>query len=150
VMNPGDPLSAADLGFTPPEGTFKVQNGSFVINTVDKTTGQEMFHKNNVIKPGMIGMRGAWISGGVEWNSGPQGHTVTIVSPVDALVTENLDGSATLEVSNLEKTLRTRWTVRVTLHPGRAYLDEQIRIFNPVDAVNPYYFWKTEELEGGK
>jgi len=50
-------------------------------------------------------------------------------------------GSAYLEVSNLEKTLRTRWTVRVTLHPGRAYLDEQIRIFNPVDAVNPYYFW---------
>jgi len=60
---------------------------------------------------------------------------------VDALVGTNADGSAYLEVSNLEKTLRTRWTVRVTLHPGRAYLDEQIRIFNPVDAVNPYYFW---------
>jgi hypothetical protein len=44
-------------------------------------------------------------------------------------------------VSNLEQTLRTRWTVRVTLHPGKAYLDEQIRIANPVDAVNPYYFW---------
>jgi flagellar hook-associated protein 1 len=40
VLNPGDPLSAANLGFTPPEGTFKIQNGSFVINTVDKTTGQ--------------------------------------------------------------------------------------------------------------
>ncbi len=57
------------------------------------------------------------------------------------LVGTNKDGSAYLEVSNLEKTLRTRWTVRVTLHPGRAYLDEQIRIVNPVDAVNPYYFW---------
>jgi tetratricopeptide (TPR) repeat protein len=51
------------------------------------------------------------------------------------------DGSAYLEVGNLEKTLRTRWTVRVTLYPARAYLEEQIRITNPVDAVNPYYFW---------
>ncbi|HPC96859.1 MAG TPA: DUF5107 domain-containing protein [Sedimentisphaerales bacterium] len=115
--------------------------GGRLHSVFDKTTGAETFHLNNVIKPSMIAMRGAFISGGVEWNAGPQVHTVTILSPVDALVGTNADGSAYLEVSNLEKTLRTRWTVRVTLHPGRAYLDEQIRIFNPVDAVNPYYFW---------
>jgi tetratricopeptide (TPR) repeat protein len=107
----------------------------------DKTEGKEMFHLNNVIKPGMIAMRGAFISGGVEWNAGPQVHTVTILSPVDALVVENADGSAYLEVNNLEKTQRTQWTVRVTLHPGKAYLDEKIRIFNPTDAISPYYFW---------
>jgi len=115
--------------------------GGRLHSVLDKTTGKETFHRNNVIKPGMIAMRGAFISGGVEWNAGPQVHTVTILSPVDALVGMNPDGSAYLEVNNLEKTLRTQWTVRVTLHPGRAYLDEQIRIFNPVDAVNPYYFW---------
>ncbi len=115
--------------------------GGRLHSVLDKTTGCETFHLNNVIKPSMIAMRGAFISGGVEWNAGPQVHTVTIVSPVDALVGKNRDGSAYLEVSNLEKTLRTRWTVRVTLHPGKAYLDEQIRIFNPTDAINPYYFW---------
>ncbi len=115
--------------------------GGRLHSVLDKTTGEETFHLNNVIKPSMIAMRGAFISGGVEWNAGPQVHTVTIVSPVDALLGTNRDGSAYLEVSNLEKTLRTRWTVRVTLHPGKAYLDESIRIFNPVDAVNPYYFW---------
>ena len=115
--------------------------GGRLHSVFDKTEGKETFHLNNVIKPGMIAMRGAFISGGVEWNAGPQVHTVTILSPVDALVGTNEDGSAYLEVSNLEKTLRTRWTVRVTLHPGKAYLDESIRISNPVDAVNPYYFW---------
>ncbi len=115
--------------------------GGRLHSVLDKTQGKETFHLNNVIKPSMIAMRGAFISGGVEWNAGPQVHTVTILSPVDALVGTNADGSAYLEVSNLEKTLRTRWTVRVTLHPGRAYLDEQIRIANPVDAINPYYFW---------
>ncbi|GAI87071.1 unnamed protein product, partial [marine sediment metagenome] len=79
--------------------------------------------------------------GGVEWNAGPQVHTVTIVSPVDALIGRNSDGSVYIEVNNLEKSLRTQWTVRLTLHPGKAYLDEKIRIFNPTDAISPYYFW---------
>ncbi len=115
--------------------------GGRLHSVLDKTEGKEMFHYNSVIKPGMIAMRGAWISGGVEWNAGPQGHTVTILSPVNALIGRNADGSAYLEISNLEKTQRTRWTVRVTLHPGKAYLDERVRIFNPIDAISPYYFW---------
>jgi len=115
--------------------------GGRLHSVFDKTEGREMFHLNDVIKPGMIAMRGAWISGGVEWNAGPQGHTVTILSPVDALIGENKDGSAYLEINNLEKSQRTQWTVRVTLHSGKAYLDEQIRIFNPADAISPYYFW---------
>ena len=115
--------------------------GGRLHSVFDKTTNQEMFHLNRVIKPGMIAMRGAWISGGVEWNSGPHGHTVTIVSPVDAVAGRNADGSAFLEIANQEKIFRTRWTVRVTLHPGRAYLDEQIRIENPTDGMHPYYFW---------
>ena len=115
--------------------------GGRLHSVLDKTEGKEMFHLNRVIKPGMIAMRGAWISGGVEWNSGPHGHTVTVLSPVDALLGHNLDGSAYLEISNQEKILRTRWTVRVTLHPGKAYLDERIRIDNPTDGSHPYYFW---------
>jgi tetratricopeptide (TPR) repeat protein len=115
--------------------------GGRLHSVIDKTEGKQMFHFNKVIKPGMIAMRGAWISGGVEWNAGPQGHTVTILSPVDATIGRNADGSAYLEISNLEKSMRTHWTARVTLHPRKAYLDERICIFNPTDAINPYYFW---------
>ncbi|MBN2315204.1 MAG: DUF5107 domain-containing protein [Sedimentisphaerales bacterium] len=115
--------------------------GGRLHSVFDKTEGKETFHLNNVIKPGMIAMRGAFISGGVEWNAGPQVHTVTIVSPVDAILGQSPDGSSYIQVNNLEKSLRTQWTVRVTLHPGKAYLDERIRICNPIDAINPYYFW---------
>jgi tetratricopeptide (TPR) repeat protein len=115
--------------------------GGRLHSVLDKTKGQEMFHLNRVIKPSMIAMRGAFISGGVEWNTGPHGHTVTILSPVDVFHGENPDGSAFLEINNIEKIFRTRWTVRVTLHPGRAYLDERIRISNPTDGMHPYYFW---------
>ncbi len=115
--------------------------GGRLHSVLDKTQGKEMFHLNRVIKPGMIAMRGAWISGGVEWNTGPHGHTVNAVSPVNALTGKNPDGSAYLEISNTEQIFRTRWTVRVTLHPGRKYLDERIRIANPTDGMHPYYFW---------
>jgi len=115
--------------------------GGRLHSVLDKTQNKEMFHANGVIKPGMIAMRGAWISGGVEWNSGPHGHTVTILSPVNAATGRSRDGSAFLEISNTEQISRTRWTVRVTLHPGRAYLDERIRLENPTDGMHPYYFW---------
>ena len=115
--------------------------GGRLHSVLDKTRNQEMFHLNRVIKPGMIAMRGAWISGGVEWNSGPHGHTVTVLSPVNALTGRNPDGSCYLEISNCEQIFRTRWTVRVTLHPGRKYLDERISLYNPTDGTHPYYFW---------
>ncbi len=115
--------------------------GGRLHSVFDKTSNQEIFHKNEVIKPSMIAMRGGFISGGIEWNAGPQVHTVTILSPVDVFYAKNEDGSAYIEISNLEKSLRTKWTVRVTIHPGKALLDEDIRIYNPTDAMNPYYFW---------
>ncbi|MCX5771086.1 MAG: DUF5107 domain-containing protein [Candidatus Hydrogenedentes bacterium] len=115
--------------------------GGRIHSVLDKTTNEEMYHKNDVIKPALIAMRGAWISGGIEWNPGPHGHTVTIVSPVDVTTVKNPDGSAALAIANVEKMFRTRWTVRLTLHPGKAYLDEEIAIYNPNDAINPYYFW---------
>jgi len=43
--------------------------GGRLHSVLDKTTGAETFHLNNVIKPSMIAMRGAFISGGVEWNT---------------------------------------------------------------------------------
>lgn len=112
-----------------------------IYSVLDKTTGEEMFHTNRVVKPGLISMRGAWISGGIEWNTGPHGHSVTIVSPVNATTKKNEDRSVTLIVSNTEKIFRTKWTVHLTLRPGKAFLEEWIRIENPTYMVHPYYFW---------
>ena len=100
-----------------------------------------MFYNNRVIRPGLIALRGAWVSGGIEWNRGPQGHTVTSYSPVNVTGVQNGDGSATLVIGEVEQTFRTGWEVRLTLRPGAARLDQEIRIFNPTDLPYPYYFW---------
>ncbi len=115
--------------------------GGRIQSVYDKTTGEEMFYRNHVIRPGHIALRGAWVSGGIEWNRGPDGHTVTSFSPVDVQPVQNQDGSASLLIGNTEKNFRTGWQVTLTLHPGRKLLDERIRLFNPTDGVHSYYFW---------
>lgn len=117
------------------------QIGGRIHSVYDKTTNHEMFHLNDTIKPGLIAMRGAWISGGIEWNRGPQGHTVSSFSPCDVTSRVNNDGSASLIIGYIEANFRTRWDVVLTLHPGKAYLHEEISISNPTDGLHSYYFW---------
>ena len=42
--------------------------GGRIFSAMDKTNGYDFFYRQSVIKPSLIGMLGAWISGGVEWN----------------------------------------------------------------------------------
>ena len=91
--------------------------GGRLHSVYDKQNRQEMFYRNTVIKPGLIALRGAWISGGVEWNRGPQSHTVTSFSPVDVVSTEHEDGSASIVIGYTEMNFRTGWEVRLTLYP---------------------------------
>ncbi len=122
--------------------TFLPELGGKIHEVIDKTTGKPMFYVNSVIKPGLIGMCGAWVSGGVEWNTGPQGHTVSAMQPVDVVILpEARDGSRTVAIGETERIYGTKWTVLVTLRPGRAFIEERIRIYNPTDTVRPYYFW---------
>src|SRR5512136_2893546 len=121
---------------------FLPELGGKIHEVIDKTTGQPMFYVNHVIKPGLIGQCGAWTSGGVEWNTGPQGHTVSCMLPVEvkALPPER-DGARSVAIGETERIYGTKWTVVVTLRPGRSFIEERIRIYNPTEYVRPYYFW---------
>jgi len=122
--------------------TFLPELGGKIYDVLDKTTGQPMFYVNHVVKPGLIAQCGAWTSGGVEWNTGPQGHTVSCMVPVRVeILAPEKDGSQGVAVGETERIYGTKWTVIVRLRPGRSYLEERIRIYNPTDTVRPYYFW---------
>jgi tetratricopeptide (TPR) repeat protein len=122
--------------------TFLPELGGKVYEVLDKTTGKPVFYVNHVVKPGLIGQCGAWVSGGIEWNTGPAGHTVSCQQPVDVEVLPPApDGSRSVAVGETERIYRTKWTVVVTLRPGRSFLEETIRIYNPTETVRPYYFW---------
>jgi tetratricopeptide (TPR) repeat protein len=131
--------------------TFLPELGGRVHEVIDKTTSQPMFYVNHVIKPGLIGQCGAWISGGIEWNTGPQGHTVSCIQPVDVVILPpEKDGSRSVAVGETERIYGTKWTVVVTLRPGRSFIEERIRIYNPTEHVRPYYFWNCTAVPNTK
>jgi hypothetical protein len=41
--------------------------GGRLFSAVDKSNDYDFFYRQHVVKPALIGMLGAWISGGVEW-----------------------------------------------------------------------------------
>jgi len=109
--------------------------GGRLYYALDKTNGYQIVYKNGVVKPALIGMIGAWTSGGVEWNT-PHHHRATSNIKVDYRLVENEDGSKTVWVGEYEKRSQTRWLAGVSLEPGiaRARID-----FKSVN-VTPYSY----------
>ncbi|MCX6631773.1 MAG: DUF5107 domain-containing protein [Candidatus Solibacter sp.] len=109
--------------------------GGRIFEGLDKTNNYNFFYRQHVIKPALIGLLGAWISGGVEWNI-PHHHRASTFSPVQYSIEENADGSRTVWVGELEVRQRMRWAVGYTLRPGKAYLEASLRIVNRTPEVN--------------
>ncbi|NJK94355.1 MAG: DUF5107 domain-containing protein [Bacteroidales bacterium] len=106
----------------------------------DKTNGYDFIYRNTVIKPALIGMTGAWISGGVEWNV-PHHHRASTFMPVEYKTEEHADGSKTVWVGEYEKRSQTRWVVGISLYPGKSYVEASMRYINVTPVVNSFLFW---------
>jgi len=109
--------------------------GGRLFSAVDKTNGYEFVYHQHVIKPALIGLIGAWISGGIEWNI-PHHHRASTFLPVQSRVEANADGSKTVWVGELEVRQRMRWAVGYTLRPGRSDLECSVRILNRTPLEN--------------
>jgi len=103
--------------------------GGKIFTAVDKTNGYDFIYNQHVIKPALISLLGAWISGGIEWDL-PHHHRATSFLPMQYKVEENADGSKTVWIGELELRDRMEWTVGVTLHPGKSYLQASFRMMN--------------------
>lgn len=114
--------------------------GGRLFEAIDKTNNYHFVYRQHVIKPALIGLIGAWISGGIEWNI-PHHHRATTVLPVQHRIESNPDGSKTVWVGELEIRHRMRWAVGYTLHPGKAYLEARVRILNRTPVVQTMLCW---------
>ncbi|MEA1997122.1 MAG: DUF5107 domain-containing protein, partial [Gemmatimonadota bacterium] len=114
--------------------------GGRIFTALDKTNGYDLFYRQSVIKPGLIGVLGAWWSGGVEWNV-PHHHRTSTYLPVDYTLKENPDGSKTVWMGEIEISHRLKWMVGVTLHPGKSLLEVSARVINRTPLVQSFLFW---------
>ncbi len=108
----------------------------------DKIARRDVLYTNHVVKHGIVGIRGAWTSGGIEWNF-PDGHTVTTVSPVDYVTRLEPDGSATVTVGDTERIQRMQWAVTIRLRPLWKVVETEVTLNNRRDVPGRYWFWAT-------
>jgi tetratricopeptide (TPR) repeat protein len=114
--------------------------GGRVQMAYDKIAKRHFIYYNQVIKPALVGLCGPWISGGIEFNW-PQHHRPSTFSPVDFSIEEHADGSRTVWVSEVERMSRTKGMAGFTLHPGRAYLEIRVKLFNRTPLPQTFLWW---------
>uniref|UniRef100_UPI00321786C3 DUF5107 domain-containing protein n=1 Tax=uncultured Draconibacterium sp. TaxID=1573823 RepID=UPI00321786C3 len=121
--------------------------GGKVLGAIEKSTGEEFIYFNKVVKFRDIAMRGAWTSGGIEFNFGSIGHAPTTASPVNYLLKENTDGSVSCFVGAPDITSRTEWRVEIRLEPDKSYFETKAIWYNPSDLNSSLYNWMTASVD---
>ncbi len=124
------------------------EHGGHLLNFTDKATGFETFYRQHVIKPALIGMLGAWISGGVEWNF-PHHHRATTAMPIDWRFTANKDGTKTIWIGETELRHRLKWTIGLSLLPDRAVLRADNVFMNRQPWIESMIYWANVSVHCG-
>ncbi|QGY46648.1 DUF5107 domain-containing protein [Maribellus comscasis] len=114
--------------------------GGKLYYATDKTTDYNFVYKNNEVKPGNLGMTGAWVSGGIEWCV-LHHHRASTFLPVDYSTAENKDGSKTIFIGETEPRHGMHWTIGITAFPGKSYFEADVAIYNPTPFTNTFLFW---------
>ena len=116
--------------------------GGHVYQIFDKTLNRDIIYSNPVMKYAMVAIRGAWVSGGIEWNF-PDGHTLTTVAPIDYVIRTEPDGSAAVAVGDTERVQGMQWQVILRLRPGRRVLETEVTLNNRRPVPGRYWYWST-------
>jgi tetratricopeptide (TPR) repeat protein len=125
--------------------TFLPDLGGHLYTCVDKLSGRPMFHGNGSIKKGLISLRGAWVSLGIELNF-PIGHTRVTVSPVDFAWRQDRD-RAVVWVGARDRVTGMEWRVEFVLREGVAMLEQNVTLSNQTAVRHPYYWWSNAAVK---
>lgn len=114
--------------------------GGRIQRAYDKTNGYDFVYYNRVIKPALVGLTGPWISGGIEFNW-PQHHRPTTYLPVDYTLAEDGDGGGSVLLHDVDQMYGTKGLMKLTLRPGRAYLEITGQLYNRTPFPQTFLWW---------
>jgi len=116
--------------------------GGRVWSLYDKISGRECLHQPPSIKPALVGLTGAWIAGGIEFNF-PIGHRYTTHQPVWYTLSypKEEGDKATIWIGEICRRSRMMWMVGISLYPDTAFMETDIRLFNRTELKKRFYFW---------
>ncbi|MEV0648701.1 DUF5107 domain-containing protein [Phytomonospora sp. NPDC050363] len=120
--------------------TVALDLGGRLWSLVDKATGRELLYRNPVFQPANLALRGAWFSGGVEWNLGTTGHTPLTCAPMHAARVDTPEGPV-LRLWEFERLREVPYQLDFCLPEGSRFLYVHVRIVNTQDVDVPMYWW---------
>ena len=114
--------------------------GGKILRGYDKVGQHDFIYYNEVVKPALVGLAGAWISGGIEFNW-PQHHRPTTYMPLEAVIEENEDGGKTVWTGEVEPFNRMKGMAGITVDKGRSYIKAKIRVYNRTALPQIFMWW---------
>jgi Tfp pilus assembly protein PilF len=114
----------------------------------DRVANADLFYRNNVIKPALVGLTGPWIAGGIEFNW-PQHHRPTTFLPVEARIEHGSDGSVTVWCSDHEPFAGMKGMHGIRLRPGCSRLEVVGRLHNRGELREPFLWWANAAVSAG-
>jgi len=121
--------------------TFLPQFGGKLHSLFDKAAGKELLFVNSVVRPCHLGVRNAWMSGGVEWNCGYVGHNAFTCDWMHTARTKLPDGTPVLRFYQYERIRGIVYQMDFFLPEGSRLLFVRTKIVNPQFKVVPMYWW---------
>ena len=120
--------------------------GGHLYSCTDKISGKPMFYENPSIKKADISYRGAWAAFGIEFNF-PVSHNWVSMSPVDFAFGQKDDGSAAVQVGNIDRVYGMQWSVELVLRPHSTVLEERVTLNNRSDVRHRFYWWNNAGIQ---
>ncbi|WP_127579502.1 DUF5107 domain-containing protein [Paenibacillus koleovorans] len=116
--------------------------GAKLYSALDKRNGEQVFYLNRVVKPQLVGLTGAWTSGGIEFNF-PRAHRPSCMLELEAVCRENGDGTASIVLGETDRSSGLVYSVELLLHPEKAYIEQIMRVHNPTAVPQRFFVWNT-------
>jgi len=126
--------------------------GGRLFSVIDKTSGQSLFYRNDVLKPAGYNMKGSFPLFGIELTGPYDTHMITLNGEPLWFnkVVRYPDGSAALVMGNIDPVYRMKVNFTVRLLPGLSAMELSVFCYNARDSRKPYMFWISGSMHGNR
>jgi len=129
------------------KAVFLPSMGGRLISLFNKEHNREILYRNPVFQPANLAIRDAWFSGGIEWNTGLLGHTVTTCDNVFFAELKDSKGNSFLRMWDYHRIRKIFWSIDFHLPSGEHHLGAYIKIINDKKEKTPVYWWTNTALK---
>ena len=123
------------------KATFWPENGGRLYSLFDKVQNRELLMCNPVYQPCNLGIRNAWLSGGIEWNFGWRGHNVFTCDHLFAAILKDDEGNDFVRFYEFERAKNNLFQMDFHLPEDSALLYSHVKVFNPNEKDSTTYWW---------